>query len=135
MPYNFEKLEVWSLALEYIDGVYELAAQLPKSEAFNLGSQITRAATSIALNIAEGSTGQTRVEYARFVGMALRSLVETVACTRLIERRGYVHGTGSLATLEEKSNRLAAKLQALRRSLAPDKPWAREAADEYTLEP
>ena len=57
MPFKFEKLEVWALALDYIDQIYEIANELPRSEAYNLRSQMTRAATSVALNIAEGSTG------------------------------------------------------------------------------
>ena len=80
MGFKFEQLQVWDLALEYIDLVYEIAEQLPRSEEYNLKSQIKRAATSVALNIAEGSTGQTDAEQARFLGLALRSLLETVAC-------------------------------------------------------
>jgi xanthine dehydrogenase iron-sulfur cluster and FAD-binding subunit A len=56
--YQFEKLEVYQTALTYTDMVYSLAEKLPKSEEYNLKSQIVRAATSIVLNIAEGSTGQ-----------------------------------------------------------------------------
>ena len=58
MPYKFEELEVWKLAVGYLDLIYKLANGLPRSEDYNLKSQITRAATSIALNIAEGSQGQ-----------------------------------------------------------------------------
>jgi four helix bundle protein len=74
MAYKFEQLEVWKLSLEYIDSVYKLGEQLPRSEEYNLKSQIIRAATSISLNIAEGSTGQTDAEQARFLSMAIRSL-------------------------------------------------------------
>ena len=91
MAYKFEKLEVWQLALEYIDMIYKVAELLPKNEEYNLRSQIIRAATSIALNIAEGSTGQSDAEQNRFLGMALRSLIETVACLHLIKRRNYYH--------------------------------------------
>jgi four helix bundle protein len=83
MPFKFEKLDVWRLALEYIDVVDAIAKALPRSEDYNLKSQITRAATSIALNIAEESQGQTDTEHARFLGLALRSLIETVACLHL----------------------------------------------------
>ena len=62
--YKFEKLRVWQAALEYIDLIYEISEQLPRSEQYNLRSQIQRAATSVALNIAEGSTGQTNAEQA-----------------------------------------------------------------------
>jgi four helix bundle protein len=90
MTFKFEQLEVWQLALDYIDLQYELAGKLPRSEDFNLKSQLTRAATSIALNIAEGSTGQSDAEQNRFLGMAVRSLIETVACQRIIKRRNYL---------------------------------------------
>jgi four helix bundle protein len=90
MPFKFEKLEVWQLALDYIDLIYEIADQLPRSEEYNLKSQITRAATSVALNIAEGSTGQTDAEQARFLGLAIRSLLETVACQHIISRREFL---------------------------------------------
>jgi four helix bundle protein len=55
--YKFEKLNIWQLALEYVDLIYELGECLPRSEEYNLKSQMIRAATSVALNIAEGSTG------------------------------------------------------------------------------
>src|SRR3712207_5825823 len=90
MPFTFEKLEVWELALSYIDLCYEIVGQLPRSEEYNLRSQMTRAATSVALNIAEGSTGQTDMEQARFIGLAIRSLLETVACQHIINRREYL---------------------------------------------
>jgi four helix bundle protein len=72
MPFKFEKLEVWRSALDYIDLIYAIADQLPRSEEYNLRSQIIRAATSVALNIAEGSTGQSNDEQARFLGLAIR---------------------------------------------------------------
>src|SRR5215213_7544387 len=90
MPFKFEKLEVWRLALDYIDLIYNLAEQLPRSEEYNLKSQIARAATSVALNIAEGSTSQTDAEQARFLGLAIRSLIETVACLHIVRRRMLV---------------------------------------------
>lgn len=48
---------------------------MPKSEKYNLSSQIKRAATSVPLNIVEGSTSQTDPEQLRFLGYAHRSLM------------------------------------------------------------
>ncbi len=84
MPYKFENLDVWKLALDYLDLVYKIAEGLPRSEEYNLKSQITRAATSVALNIAESSQVQSDAEQARFLGMAIRSLIEIVACQQII---------------------------------------------------
>jgi four helix bundle protein len=88
--YKFQSLLVYQLSLDYLDQVYEILRLLPDHERFNLCSQIARAATSITLNIAEGSTGQSNKEQVRFLGMAIRSYIETVACLDLIERRGYI---------------------------------------------
>jgi four helix bundle protein len=82
--YKFQKLQVYQLALAYVDAVYVLSSQLPERERFNLSSQIERASTSIVLNIAEGSTGQSDAEQNRFLGLALRSYLETIACLDLI---------------------------------------------------
>jgi four helix bundle protein len=130
MGFKFEDLEVWKLALEYTDSVYEMSSKLPREEDFILKSQIRRAATSIALNIAEGSTGQTDSEQARFLGLALRSLVETVACLRLMQKRRYL-ATTDLDRLDKMANGLAAKLQAFRKAIAPDQKWLREEQFEY----
>lgn len=114
--YKFQKLEVYKLALTYVDAVYELCRQMPKNESHNLISQITRSATSIVLNIAEGSTGQSDAEQNRFLGMALRSYLETVACCDLIEQRAYVT-TDTLKTLRKQGHGLFIKLSAFRASL------------------
>ena len=116
MEFKFEKLEVWQLALDYLDLVYQIAGQLPKSEDYNLKAQIIRAATSISLNIAEGSTSQTDAEQGRFLGFAIRSTIETIGCLRLIERRKYVAGAQMTETCIC-GEKLFAKLQAFRKSL------------------
>jgi four helix bundle protein len=117
MPYKFEQLDVWKLSLEYVDSIYVLAEKLPKSEEFNLKSQIIRVATSVSLNIAEGSTGQSDAEQSRFLGMAIRSLIETVACQHIIKRRRYIQDETLLNKIYEDSQILARKLQAFRKTI------------------
>ncbi len=134
MPYKFEQLEVWQLAMEYVDAIYVLVEKLPRSEEYNLKSQIVRAATSVALNIAEGSTGQTDAEQARFLGMAIRSLIETVACQHIIRRRGYFGDDAPLNSAYSKSQILARKLQSFRKSLVPASGQVREEPASYITE-
>ena len=117
MAFNFEQLDVWQMSLEYSDLIYELAEKLPEKEKFNLSSQIIRAATSISLNIAEGSTGQSDPEHNRFLGLALRSLIETVACQRLIARRKYVTEKEHLHHIDLKAQELAKRIHAFRKAL------------------
>jgi len=73
--YKFQKLDVYKLALEFVDKIYALTSKLPNTEQFNLCFQVQRAATSVVLNIAEGSTGQSDLEQNRFLGMALPRVI------------------------------------------------------------
>ena len=116
MTYKFQNLEIYHLALEYLDLIYAIAEKLPKSEDFNLKSQITRAGTSIVLNIAEGSTSQSDAEQSRFLGISLRSLIETVACQDVLERRRYLNAN-ELQPSRELGQKLFAKTQSMKRSL------------------
>lgn len=132
--YKFEHLEVWQEGLRYLDLVYEISDHLPSSEDQNLRPQLVRSATSMLLNIAEGSTGQSNAEQVRFLGYALRSLYETVACLRIVERRGYVTDKELLERLEENGHVLARKLHAMRNAIAPNKPWLKESEESYVVD-
>jgi four helix bundle protein len=55
--YKFQGLYIYQLGVEYVDRVYTLTHLIPDSERFKFRSQLERAATSIVLNIAEGSMG------------------------------------------------------------------------------
>ncbi len=131
MTFKFEKLEVWQLSLDYLDTVYVIAEQLPQEERYNLKSQMIRAATSVSLNIAEGSTGQTDAQQARYLGQAIGSLLETIACAHIIHRRGYVGDKETLRRAYRQAETLVRKLQRMRASIAPDQPWVRESALAY----
>lgn len=132
MAYKFERLRVWQMALEYSDMIYEITAQLPNGEQYNLKSQMERAVTSIALNIAEGSTSQSDKEQYRFLGFAIRSLIETVACQHLIYRRNYFEDLAPLRAAYRHSEQLFAQLQALRKALNTNQ--VAETAEEYVIE-
>ena len=135
MSFKFETLDVWKDALDYLDLIYSIAEQLPRGEDYNLRSQIIRAATSVGLNIAEGSTGQTDLEHARFLGLAIRSLVETVACQHIISRRGFLQNPALLRRAYSDANRLARRLQVMRRTLVPEQTWLREESGLYEGDP
>lgn len=93
--FNFEKLLVYQKSLDFIDGVYDITDKFPQNERFNLTDQYRRAATSIALNIGEGSGG-TDKEFNSFLRISKRSMKECVVCTTIAYRRKYI-------TLEEEN--------------------------------
>ena len=90
MKFKFEKLIIWQKAMEYGESIYQLSYKFPKAEMYNLSSQIRRAVDSIALNISEGSIGQSNPEFKKFTGFAIRSLAEVVTCLHKAFRRKYI---------------------------------------------
>lgn len=91
MKFKFEKLTIWQKAMDFGEEVFDMSSKFPKEEKFNLISQIRKASDSIALNISEGSIGQTNLEFKRFLGYAIRSLAEVVTCLHKSKRRKYVN--------------------------------------------
>ena len=67
-----------------------MAKKFPADERFDLISQAKNAASSIVLNIAEGSGRGTKKDFSRFLDMALGSVFETVACFYIAEQQSYV---------------------------------------------
>ena len=90
MAFKFEKLIVWQKAVDLSTQIHLLTLNFSKDELYVLTSQLKRAADSISLNIAEGSTGQTNPEFKRFLNIALRSCIEVVGCLHLAFNRNLI---------------------------------------------
>ena len=116
MAFKFEQLKVWQKALKLSMQVDELTKMFPKEETYVLTAQIKRAADSAVLNIAEGSTGQSNAEFKQFLGYALRSEIEVVACLYIGRERGIINGQ-DFKRLYDSIEEIVKMTQALRRSL------------------
>ena len=116
MPFKFEKLDIWKEAIEIADDVHTLTRTFPKEEIFSLTSQMKRAADSISLNIAEGSTGQSDAEQSKFLGYAQRSALEVVNCLYLAIRRNYIDNI-IFKKFYDQLDREVAKIQAFKNSI------------------
>jgi len=68
--YNFEKLEIWKLAIQLAVNVYKTTKKFPASEKFGLVSQLRRSSSSISSNIAEGVSRFSTKDKARFIEIA-----------------------------------------------------------------
>jgi len=89
VKFTFEELKVYNKALDFIDMVYTISNDFPNDEKFRITSQFIRGATSIALNIAEGS-GDTNLQFNRFLQIALNSVKECVVCARIARRQNFI---------------------------------------------
>ncbi len=90
MSFKFEKLTIWQKSMDFGEEINRMTMDFPTKENFNLSSQTLRAVDSIALNIAEGSIGQSNPEFKRFMGYSIRSLAEVVTCLYKARRRDYI---------------------------------------------
>jgi four helix bundle protein len=77
--FPFEKLEVWQEARKLVHDVYDCSRSFPKEERFGLSSQLTRAAVSVANNLAEGSGRASMKDQTHFSNQAYGSLMETAS--------------------------------------------------------
>jgi four helix bundle protein len=90
IEFKFEKLIIGQKAMDFGEEVFKLTKGLPKEELYSLTSQLRRAVDSVALNIAEGATGQSHPEYRKFIGYSMRSLAEVTTCLHKAKRRKYI---------------------------------------------
>ncbi len=90
MAFRFEDLQVWQKAMDLDEQISQLTKAFPKEEVYVLTSQIKRAAGSVVLNIAEGSTGQSKAVFKVFLGYSLRSAIEVVSCLFIAKRSGIL---------------------------------------------
>jgi four helix bundle protein len=104
------------VAIDMADEIHLLTRTFPKEEMFSLSLQMKRAADSVSLNIAEGSTGQSDPEQRRFLGYAQRSAIEVVNCLYLAIRRKYIDQK-IFDSFYHNLNKLVAKIQAFKNSM------------------
>jgi four helix bundle protein len=116
MGRGHEDLDVWRTAIDLVDGVYDLSAQLPSTEKFGLVSQMQRAAVSVPANIAEGCGRDSSKDLLRHLSIAQGSLAELRTLLVIIRRRRFANDD-ALGNLDAFSARVGRMLVGLQRSL------------------
>ena len=89
MVRSHEDLEVWKLAIDLANAVYEYCKSFPTDERFGLVSQLQRAAVSVAANIAEGSARESTKDFLRHLSIAQGSLAEVQTLLVIARRRDF----------------------------------------------
>lgn len=87
--FNFENLRIYQDAIRWVNDIYKLANDWPKTEQFGLTNQLRRAASSIPLNIAEGSS-RTSKDFAHFLSTARGSCFECAAILDIAKNQEYI---------------------------------------------
>lgn len=79
MAFRFKNFRVYKDSKEFLKFCTLIIESDIKKKHPDLASQISRALASIILNIAEGSGGESDIEFARFISIAIKSTYEVVA--------------------------------------------------------
>ncbi len=115
---DYHQPDIWQRAMAYTAEIYRFSTQLPETERYNLTAQVRKAATSVPLNIAEGSGCATNGEFARFLSYAYRSLKEVVTCLELCQRLYPALPTEPLSVLIDEGNQISRMTHSLMQRLA-----------------
>ena len=75
---DHERLRVYRVSLDFLTHAHALIADFPRGHS-SLADQLSRAASSVCLNIAEGAGEFSALEKARFYRIARRSATECAA--------------------------------------------------------
>ena len=116
---SHKDLDVWRLAIDLAQDVYEVSKVFPRDEQFGMTSQMRRAAVSIAGNIAEGAARNGQREFTQFLYIALGSASEMETQLEIARRVGLV-AEGDFARLDALLARVAQMLRGLIRSVKSD---------------
>jgi four helix bundle protein len=116
---DFRNLKAWQKAHRLALVTYEMTRSFPDHERYGLTSQMRRAATSVATNIAEGCGRGTDVDFARFLQMAVGSASE-LEYLYLLSRDLEMVDVGLYPSIQEQIVEVKRMLTGLIQKLRPD---------------
>jgi len=109
MVRKFEDLRVWGEAMDFVDDVFRVSADFPKSEIYGLTNQIRRAVVSVPSNVSEGCGKRTDKDFIRYLYNALGSAKE-VKCQLMIAARQKFLDKEDGEKMMDKADKLAGML-------------------------
>lgn len=79
VKFRFEDLEIWKLAIEIADNLFDIADDLEQRKLYRFAEQLRGAGMSMSNNIAEGSGSVSNKEFKQFLNYARRSTFYTIS--------------------------------------------------------
>ena len=115
--FRFQDLEIWQLAVEVADRLFDIADNLENRKLFRFADQLRGAGMSTPNNIAEGSGSSSKKDFANFLNIAKRSVYENANIVILVRRRGLIDAETESALLEE-LDKLSRKITNFKKTLS-----------------
>ena len=116
MKFRFQDLEIWQLAIELADELFDIADDLEKRKLFRFAEQLRGAGMSMSNNIAEGSGSTSKNEFRQYLNIARRSTFENANILIILNRRNLLEANKANDLLE-KLDLLCRKITNFRKSL------------------
>ena len=105
----YKNMEIWKVSYDLVLDIYRIDKNFPEEEKKTLVSQLKRAAISIPLNIAEGSSRMTNKEFLYFINYAFGSAKEVEVLLNLSRDLKFIDNK-KFSELHSKLDHLMAKL-------------------------
>ena len=90
MSFPFENLTVYQRSLKFVEDIEVLVTHLKGKASFSLLDQLSRAALSVPLNIAEGAGRWHTKEKKQFLRIAKGSVFEMVPIVQVLRKRSLL---------------------------------------------
>jgi four helix bundle protein len=114
--FRFQDLDIWKLAIEIADKLFDIADILHKGKFYRFAEQLRGSAMSMSNNIAEGSGSNFSKEFRQFLNIARRSTFENANILIILNKRKLLQET-ELNYLLEQLDILCRKITNFQKSL------------------
>jgi len=114
--FRFQDLEIWQLAIEIADELFDIADILENKKLYRFAEQLRAAGMSMSNNIAEGSGSDSIKDFGNFLNIAKRSTFENANIIILLRRRNFITSKIESEILE-KLDKLSRKITSFKKSL------------------
>jgi four helix bundle protein len=116
VKFRFQDLEIWQIAIEIADKLFDIADMLEKRKLYRFAEQLRGAGMSTPNNIAEGSGSDSIKDFANFLNIARRSTFENANIILLLRRRNLIELENESQLLED-LDKLSRKITSFKKSL------------------
>ena len=114
--FRFQDLEIWQMAIEIADELFDIAENLDKKRLYRFAEQLRGAGMSMSNNIAEGSGSNSAKEFSQFLNIARRSTFENANILILLQKRKLI-SENVLEKLLDQLDHLSRKITKFQKSL------------------
>src|SRR5512139_3070174 len=100
--FRFQDLEIWTLAIQIADELFDIADRLEEKKLYRFAEQLRGAGMSMSNNIAEGAGSNSKIEFKNFLNIAKRSTFENANILIILNKRKLIDSSA----LDSALNRL-----------------------------